>query len=81
MTSRKQYEKLKELTEKEIRSLNTDVQTINRIIEDIETKYSFIQSYKIDKEKDIEILRLKAQIQKYEGMLNAVKHSIECKCD
>ncbi len=42
---------------------------------------NWISFYKIDKEKDIEILRLKAQIQKYEGMLNAVKHSIECKCD
>ncbi len=42
---------------------------------------NWISFYKIEKEKDIEILRLKAQIQKYEDMLNAVKHSIECKCD
>ncbi|QMU53539.1 MAG: hypothetical protein GKS07_11025 [Nitrosopumilus sp.] len=62
MTSRKQYEKLKELTEKEIRSLNTDVQTINRIIEDIETKYSFIQSYKIDKEKNLLEIKDKKKI-------------------
>ena len=42
---------------------------------------NWISYYKIEKEKDIKILQLQAQIQKYEGMIAAIKHSIECSCD
>lgn len=41
---------------------------------------NWLNFYKVDKEKDIKILQLQAQIQKYEGMISAIKHSIDCKC-
>ena len=42
---------------------------------------NWINFYNVQKEKDIEIQKLKAQIQKYKSMISAVKHSIDCKCD
>ncbi len=35
---------------------------------------------KVEKQKDIEIQNLKIQLQKYESMISAIKHSIDCSC-